>query len=145
MIDNDKCIACNEPFDSCKKYSEHGWICPSCEAKTHDDHFICKECGDADRAANWSNGSKLQSAGFCFACNFWMEFVQQVNNPEVVRIDGRHYFIERANAGGFRGFGGMRYEIRFFDGRQVTTTNLWSQGDIPDRFKDRLPDNATFV
>ena len=35
--------------------------------------------------------------------------------------------------------------IRFTDGREVITHNLWHQGTIPKHFRARLPDNAVFV
>src|SRR5205823_2378018 len=44
----------------------------------------------------------------------------------------------------FRGFGGTRFVIEMFDGTRFVTTNLWTQGEIPDRFRHLLPDNARF-
>lgn len=45
----------------------------------------------------------------------------------------------------FKGFGGRRWEIEFHDGRRVTTHDLWYQGVIPPKWRDRYPDNARFV
>ncbi len=44
-----------------------------------------------------------------------------------------------------RGFGGREHTIEFFDGRTVTTRNLWTQGTIPPAWRDRLPDNARWA
>ena len=89
---------------------------------------------------------KLIKRQLCFKCNFWIEKVDLVNHPDSVRVDGSHYWInpERLRPGAFRGFGGKQFIIIFNNGRRVTTTNLWHQGTIPPRFKDRLPDNAKF-
>ncbi len=48
--------------------------------------------------------------------------------------------------GGFRGFGGREFRIRFYDGRtDVVTRNLWHQGIIPEHYRALLPDNAEWV
>ncbi|MFJ5103197.1 hypothetical protein [Streptomyces sp. NPDC088554] len=59
-----------------------------------------------------------------------------------VVVDGQHYTIGPGNSGGF---GGRRFDIKFFDGRLVTTHDLWSQGTIPPKHRGRYPDNARFV
>ncbi|MEU7039822.1 hypothetical protein AB0A77_02035 [Streptomyces varsoviensis] len=59
-----------------------------------------------------------------------------------VVVDGQHYVIGPGNSGGF---GGRRFDIEFFDGRRVTTRDLWSQGAIPPKHRRRYPDNARFV
>jgi hypothetical protein len=63
-----------------------------------------------------------------------------------VVVDGEHYLIcdETASAV-MRGFGGHPFGIEFFDGRRVTTRNLWHQGTVPPQYRDRYPDNARFV
>lgn len=63
----------------------------------------------------------------------------------IVRVGGKHYQIAPEKQSGMRGFGGAKFLIRFFDGRSVETTNLWSQGTIPEHFRSRLPDNAEFL
>jgi hypothetical protein len=92
----------------------------------------CTNCNDIDTT--------------CFTCNFWEEKVQYVNDPNSVRVDGTHYFIGAENEPAvFRGFGGRRFHVRFNDGREVITTNLWCQGTIAEEFRSKLPDNATFI
>lgn len=61
-------------------------------------------------------------------------------------IDGKHYLIapETTHPHDFRGHGGRTFIIEFFDGRTVTTTNLWSQGRIPPKWREKFPDNARF-
>lgn len=107
----------------------------------------CRECGCLV-STNYVDYTKdaLIRENLCFYCYFWKDKLKHVDNPNVARIAGTHYYIDedRPNAA-FKGFGGMGFTIKFNDGRVVTTHNLWCQGDIPVVFRDRLPDNAVFI
>lgn len=109
----------------------------------------CVECKQ-ESEAYYCDGTKqrMVDLSLCFDCLFWTEKLAFKDEPKVARIDGNHYSIapdEPKEYRGFLGFGGTRFEIKFFDGRQVVTHNLWHQGSIPQRFRERLPDNAEFV
>lgn len=118
---------------------------------THEDPLYgkrlrCKECG-VRSTLSW-NGLKnyqLKQAGLCFDCEFWIRKIDwDVLN--VVRVNHHHYHIAEAAPGEyFRGHGGRSFRVYFFDGRVVESQNVWSQGEIPERFWDRLPDNAELV
>jgi hypothetical protein len=75
--------------------------------------------------------------------------VDQADPSKRVVIGSEHYLIGDGTDGcpedGFLGFGGRRFEIEFFDGRKVTTRDLWHQGVIPPKWRERYPDNARFV
>ncbi len=60
-------------------------------------------------------------------------------------IGGTCYVIGVETSKGPRGFGGRRFDIEFFDGRTVTTTDLWYQGVVSPKWRERLPDNARFA
>ncbi len=62
-------------------------------------------------------------------------------------IDGTHYVIgdEDSKETYFRGFGGAKFHIKFNDGTEITTTNLWYQGVPSEHFKDKFPNNAEFI
>lgn len=65
-----------------------------------------------------------------------------------VVVNGQHFQIAEElplRDRSYGGFGGRRHVIRFNDGREVVTTNLWTQGHIPAQFRNRFPENATFV
>lgn len=98
----------------------------------------CSECG-----------AHLNRLARCPArCDLWQEIATLAESPASVRIAGCHYVIgtqDESAPAHCRGFGGAVYRIRFHDGREVTTCDLWKQGVIPPRFRDRLPDNAAFV
>lgn len=108
----------------------------------------CKECGVREEG-NWmqSVAERLAKLSLCHSCDFWLSKVGVADQPNIARIDGIHYTIGKEVSGdkGFRGFGGAKHVIKFTDGREVASTNLWCQGHIPERFKARLPDNAEFA
>ncbi len=83
----------------------------------------------------------------CFDCSFWLEKIKMSPEDEAGRVivNGQHYRIGNDAAGPFRGFGGRKFTVLFQDGRIVETTNLWCQGEIPERFRKMLPDNAVFL
>lgn len=73
----------------------------------------------------------------------------QPDGPErLVTIDHTVYKIAPEHGRtvpGFRGFCGRRFDIELFDGRTVTTTNLWEVGTVPPKWRDRWPDTARFA
>ena len=102
--------------------------------------IICNKEIDKSRYSN-----KILCSTECFMIDYWNDRVKDIN-PKVAIIKGEHYTIgNEKEKGGFRGFGGRKFIINFFDGRIVETTNLWYQGVIPEDFKDSLPDNAQFI
>lgn len=106
----------------------------------------CHECHEAvERHFSEPIQSEMLERSLCFNCWFWAGYAAKSEKPEHVRINGQHYVIgDESGRDGMRGYGGRRFVINFTDGRSVTTTNLWHQGDIPAHFLDRLPDNATW-
>lgn len=67
---------------------------------------------------------------------------------ERVVVGGEHYLLGDDKPDypkAFKGFGGRRFAIEFFDGRKVTTHDLWHQGVVPPKWRERYPDNARFV
>jgi len=99
--------------------------------------------------------SQMIAANTCFHCTFWLERLAEQHQPGHLIINGTCYSFdikrpilpeEAPNPyGSSRGFGGRRFKIRMLaDGTIHETNNLWSQGTIPVRFRDRLPDNAAF-
>lgn len=107
---------------------------------------ICKECGKEEEARYLEPTlTKMLEESLCFFCDFWSEWVGKKDRPEVARIEGRHYWVNPLTSDSrWNGFGGQRFKIRWFDGREQETNNLWHQGEIPAHFRERLPDNATW-
>ena len=92
-----------------------------------------------------SDERSMKEKGEWFECSLWRERLPLVGNPDVAIIDGTFYTIGDENdPSPFRGFGGDKFVIKFKDGREVTTTNLWCGGNISDAWKSQFPDNADF-
>lgn len=46
----------------------------------------------------------------------------------------------------YRGCGGQRFKIKFIEtGEIVETNDLRCNGEVPEEFRDQLPDNAEFI
>lgn len=116
-------------------------VCGTC----FDSSPICAECRQRYHT-RWLPGAL--DPGYCFSCTHWRRRASEAASPRSVVVDHVAYWIEDdlpARTPGFRGFGGARFSIRFDDGRCVETRNLWCQGSIPERFHDRLPNNAILL
>lgn len=74
-------------------------------------------------------------------------YMGQYDPARRVVVGHRHYIAEDEGATGpFKGHGGRLFTWRMLDTGEVRSSrNLWSQGEIPERFWDRLPDNAEWV
>lgn len=109
--------------------------------------ITCKECALQDETCFGPTlNRQMEEFTLCFNCLYWHTRIAEKDDPFSVRIGGKHYTIHADDAPkGARGFGGVLHTIRFFDDSVVETRNLWSQGEIPARFRDRLLDNASFI
>lgn len=103
----------------------------------------CPICGKEEKP--YYDDSSIKERGECVSCHSWRKRLPLVKNSNVAIIDGTFYTIGDENdPSSCRGFGGDKFVINFKDGRQVTTTNLWCIGDIPEYWKPQFPDNADF-
>ena len=115
------------------------------------DSELCVECKQEPvvREGQYISWREMRLQKVCFTCWFWREKLQYADIPNSVRVDNVHYYlypdIPKGEDLWFAGHGGRRFKIKFHDGREVTTHNLWCQGGIPAHFRDRLPNNAEFV
>ena len=104
----------------------------------------CPTCGK-EIGRSVSDISSIEKRGECFECALWRKRLPLVKDADIAIIDGTFYTIGDENdPSPFRGFGGDKFVIKFKDGRQVTTTNLWCGGDISKHWKPQFPDNADF-
>lgn len=104
----------------------------------------CEVCGKEIERSSYSDSVLCSSE--CFHDHYWMQRVNRQDVPTQVVVNGCVYQIGDENSSSsFRGFDGRKFEIEFFDGRRVVTTNLWYNGEIPEKFRELLPDNAKFI
>lgn len=101
----------------------------------------CRECGGP---ADPLHPQLMKDEKLCFRCWHWLRLVAVKDKPTTVRAKGHHYQMGD-DRDPFPGFAGATWTVKFHDGRVVTTKNLWHQGEVPEHFRERLPDNAEFV
>lgn len=110
-----------------------------------DGEVKCKECGYLV-SLNYMEpyATQLRERQLCFTCNHWTNNIgKAARDRNVYIIDGWQYSGNHGERGD--GFGGRHFLIETNDGRRIETWNLWCQGDIPERFRDRIPNNARFL
>ncbi len=108
-----------------------------------DSIYTCPSCG---KCYTRRHTPESYIGNNCFECSFWLgktDYPDYIKEHQVI-INGEHFMLGETE-GPFRGFGGRRFKIQFFDGRIIETTNLWGQGPIPELFRHMLPDNAVFL
>jgi hypothetical protein len=108
--------------------------------------ITCKLCGQEDNC-KWLEPvrSRMISKQHCFYCNHWDEIAERFEAGEqFVFVEGKSY-MDGGNKSSLKGFGGRKFIIKFFNGTILESTNLWTQGIIPERFRTRLKDNAEFT
>lgn len=107
----------------------------------------CEICGQTFAKSLYMEPYQNICSSECLNKKFWLEIIEEKECHPV--IDGVCYYLDRNNLEGkrgFQGFAGRRFKIRFLDtGEEVVTTNLWHNGEVPEEFRDRLPDTAEFV
>lgn len=128
----------NNSLAECKRIlAQHGinytiWIAPVTE---------CALCGNTqvEQDFDWF--------GKCHRCHYWEDMVQYKDEPSTAIIDGCHYSIGSDTTSNkiFKGHGGRMFVIEFNDGRKVVTTDLWTQGSIPEKLRHKFPNNAKFL
>ena len=98
----------------------------------------CKICGK-------ETNDTICNDNDCWRDHFWQEIIAE--KDEHIIIDNNCYAIGDENVGKWemRGFDGRKFTIKLSDGTIITTTNLWHQGTVPEKFRASLPNNAEFV
>lgn len=108
----------------------------------------CKDCGATNYSISYCKCAEktlIDSEGICWTCAYWR--VQAEKTHQVV-IEGRIYSlgdVNKAPNSPHAGMAGRRFDIEFFDGRRVTTHDLWSGSEVPEHLRERIPDNARFL
>lgn len=112
----------------------------------------CKSCGAVGYELNWIPHvrEKLEARGMCHTCDIWEEIIDELTR--FVVIDGTVWAPKKDNpewraiSGGWGlGCGGRMHLIERFDGELIKCNNLWCRGNVPEMFRDRIPDNAKFL
>ena len=115
--------------------------------------IVCKICGAEEDSSHFIPETKrsIEFNEMCFTCLHWAEQglldVSERGEHGWAVIGGNHYvLLPHTDVEVFRGYGGHKFKIRFFDGYETICDNLWCQGTIPEgHWRDLMPDNAEFI
>lgn len=113
----------------------------------HEDR--CHECGHWIEYGGFIGFERERAPiTYCWDCQFWLPRIEALHDGKhfVAEHDGLPCFYSigpRATPSWHNGFGGSWHTVTFLDGRVVETCDLWFGGDVPERFRDRLPVTAT--
>lgn len=107
----------------------------------------CGECGAENYSTSFIQTSPTKQCmdvnGICYECAHW--HVAASRKHDTV-IDGRLYTVgNRLQGSEHNGMAGRRFDIEYFDGRNVTTYDLWSGGEIPENYRRFIPNTARFL
>jgi len=117
----------------------------------------CKYCGKEQRACfSQPIRDEMVEGEMCFTCHHWLGWVRdREKNCKFIIITStiengnehrcQHFICAEDEKSIWRGYNGQRFFIKFNDGRNITTTNLWHQGTIPEHFYHLFEPNAIFV
>ncbi|WP_299076292.1 hypothetical protein [uncultured Paraglaciecola sp.] len=108
----------------------------------------CSHCGKRDYPINYGGSSKalMDKYDACFNCGFWFGVVEEKSSHVIVDGVARFAcpYVENADKR-MLGHGGDVWTFKMHDGEVIKSNNVWHRGDVPDNFKDLLPDNAVIV
>lgn len=118
--------------------------------------FNCSWCSEPVQSTSYSApyGPRMEAEKLCFICVHWDIESNRTDDYRRIIINGYCYGVgekepSRNSKGRIQGemwgFGGRRFDIELFTGQRFTTHNLWGGGQIPERFRDKMPDNARFL
>lgn len=106
----------------------------------------CLVCG-GKISTHYVNKEELIKHRMCFRCNCFREIEERAKwDKDRMIVDGSSYQVVRHKTA-FQGFGGRQFKFRRFDNPEeiVVSNNVWHQGDIPEIWKAKIPNNAEFV
>jgi hypothetical protein len=88
----------------------------------------------------------MDERNICFRCAFWSD---KIENPLPYReiINGEHYVFHpyQNKPVFFQGYGGREFYALRNDGSLIMSNNVWYQGQIPEIFREKLPDTARMI
>jgi hypothetical protein len=116
---------------------------------------VADQCANGCDEGPWPAGYRAGAfpddlAAYCFTCAFWLAAAREHDSGTVVTDDrGRLERFQfdplkpvRNVSKSLLGMSGAWFTIRFTDGREVETNDLWSSGAVPGRFAGLFPVNA---
>lgn len=111
---------------------------------------MCRTCGKHVHTSFVpETKARLIEKNICFTCLYWEDRCEMGKQKRSIVVGHVAYTAHKTNPGdpgSCRGFGGSKFRFRRFGSEEIEEcTNMWFQGPIPERYWERLPDNAEFV
>lgn len=110
---------------------------------------VCNDCGLENYPTSFTEKCRekqlMNELGVCFSCAFWRV---QIEKKHDTVIDGFIYSVgdvRKPPNQRMAGMAGRRFDIEYFDGRAVTTHDLWAGSEVPERYRHLIPDTARFA
>lgn len=106
--------------------------------------YVCKICGKITNLLTYTVNTDLdrgamRASNLCFECKYWMDKVSKPSPNHYVINSQYFYFPPEVHAGER-----VRY-ILTHTGEVISSTEYYNYGYIPERFRELLPDNASFI
>ncbi len=133
----------------------HDWVDSLEPDMPRDPRHVCRVCGVYEfNMYEPVTKARLAALSLCHGCDFWLEHIDDMRayekapkrEPGAVLVQGGVFYRVGEAVGahyrGFTGFGGSRFVIEWPDGSSLETSNMWSNGRVPNRFREQLPDTA---
>lgn len=123
-------------------------VCPKC-GEYHNPNSI--HSMDVSDFVEGDIRTIMEERGWCFQCACWQNIYNvHKDDPGWIRIDGVSWIlkpmVENVPKGwNGLGCGGKKMYINIDGKGIVASNNCWCQGNVPDVFKDLIPDNATLA
>ena len=113
--------------------------------------FSCNICNERDDIGIYNKDSPIfkimHERHVCYRCAYWIDKI--LNRPIRSEVIGGVMYIANPFVHRplhvIKGSFGQEYYIRKFDKSLLRVNNLWNLGEIPEVFRDELPDTANFL
>ncbi len=106
----------------------------------------CRECDKDFDSELFYDGEENADKHLCFECERFRALLEKYKSDSYVTINGTVFLIGSVDTPKWdRGFSGRLFKIKLHTGFRFDTRDLNKIGDVPDNFKNRLPDDAEFI
>ena len=121
--------------------------CPHCGHYENEGSNMM-HCMDPEEFMKGNIRTIMEEKGWCFSCSAWQElYNNKKDDPRWLRIEGESWVAGPVASGfnrnmNFVGCGGREMTAIKNDGTVIRSNNWWHQGNVPECFKELMPDNA---
>lgn len=103
----------------------------------------CCFCGKTENLTTWSPREELLKTRHCCDCHFWLD---RFDRKRAIICKGVAYSLGPEDPDIImRGYGGRGFVAKMLDGKFIHSSNLWHVGEIPQIYREELPDNAEYL